>query len=203
MDFATALVRAVDARDSYTGGHSETVSSLCTLIARQLGLNSERIAKVRVAGLLHDVGKVGTPDAILNKPGKLTDAEYQVIKEHPVRGSEIARAANLQQEARWIKHHHERIDGRGYPDGLANGDIPRESRIILVADGFEAMTSDRPYRKGRSQGAAMQELERHAGSQFDPDCVAALRDVLTIEPGKLLYLPPEPEPVGLAGASPV
>jgi putative nucleotidyltransferase with HDIG domain len=193
VDVATALVRAVDAKDSCTGMHSATVSSLCALIARQLGFESERVKRLRVAGLLHDIGKIGTPDAILNKAGKLTDAEFEVIKEHSVRGAEIARAAHLEEEAKWIRHHHERIDGLGYPDGLADDQIPLESRIILVADGFEAMISDRPYRKGCSQETAMEELERHAGRQFDPDCVTALRDVVRIEPGKILYLRPQPQ----------
>jgi diguanylate cyclase (GGDEF)-like protein/putative nucleotidyltransferase with HDIG domain len=171
---ATALARAVDAKDAYTRSHSETVSNLCVLIATELELDASRVRRLRLAGLLHDVGKIGTPDAILNKPDPLTDAEYEEMTKHPVLGANIARAADLEEEAEWILHHHERLDGRGYPDGLEGTEVPLESRIILVADAFEAMTSDRPYRKGRPEAGALEELERHAGTQFDPNCVAAL-----------------------------
>jgi diguanylate cyclase (GGDEF)-like protein/putative nucleotidyltransferase with HDIG domain len=177
---STALARAVDAKDSYTRSHCETVSNLSVLVGAELGLGADRLAKLRIAGLLHDVGKIGTPDAILNKPAALTDSEYETIKEHPVLGEGIMRAADLDEEARWVRHHHERPDGAGYPDGLRGGEIPVESRIIGVTDAFEAMISDRPYRKGRSEGAALQELEKFSGSQFDPACVAALRAGLQI-----------------------
>ena len=180
---ASALARAVDAKDSYTRSHSETVSNLCVLIGGQLGLTNDHLAKLRIAGLLHDVGKIGTPDAILNKPAGLTEVEYETIKEHPVLGEGILRAADLDEEASWVRHHHERPDGGGYPDGLRGGEIPLESRIIGVADAFEAMISDRPYREGRSEGEALQELEDHSGTQFDPDCVAGLRAGLQIASG--------------------
>jgi len=179
---STALARAVDAKDAYTRSHSETVSNLCALIGSELGLEPDRIAKLRTAGLLHDVGKIGTPDAILNKPGSLTEAEYETIKEHPVLGEGILRAADLDQESRWVRSHHERPDGAGYPDGLRGDEVPLESRIIGVADAFEAMISDRPYREGRSEGEALQELADFSGTQFDPDCVAALRAGLRSSP---------------------
>jgi diguanylate cyclase (GGDEF)-like protein/putative nucleotidyltransferase with HDIG domain len=179
---ANALARAVDAKDSYTRSHSETVSNLCVLVAQELGLSRERVAKLRVAGLLHDVGKIGTPDAILNKPGALTDAEYETIKQHSPLGEEIVRAAGFVEESRWIRHHHEQPDGYGYPDGLRGEEIPLESLIIGVADAFEAMTSDRPYRGALSQEAAMAELQRCAGTQFEPACVAALRKTLGVRP---------------------
>jgi diguanylate cyclase (GGDEF)-like protein len=178
---STALARAVDAKDSYTRSHSETVSNLCVMIGGELGLSPDRLAKLRIAGLLHDVGKIGTPDAILNKPSSLTDAEYETIKEHPVLGEGMIAAADLDEEARWVRHHHERPDGQGYPDGLRGDEIPIEARVIGVADAFEAMISDRPYRLGRSESEALDELERYSGSQFDPDCVAALRVGLRID----------------------
>jgi diguanylate cyclase (GGDEF)-like protein/putative nucleotidyltransferase with HDIG domain len=171
---ASALALAVDAKDSYTRSHCQTVSQLCAVIAAELGLDAERLARVRLAGLLHDVGKIGVPDAILNKPAALTDAEYDQMKRHSLLGGEIVEAADMPVEARWVRHHHERYDGGGYPDGLAGEDIPLESRIILVADAFEAMTSDRPYRKAPGQQFAISELERHAGAQFDPRVVDAL-----------------------------
>jgi putative nucleotidyltransferase with HDIG domain len=178
---ASALARAVDAKDSYTRSHCQTVSQLAATIAAELGFTGERLGRMRLAGLLHDVGKIGVPDAILNKPGKLTDEEYAVMKAHSVLGCDIVRAADMPLEARWVRHHHERFDGRGYPDGLAGEEIPLESRIILVADAFEAMTSDRPYRKAPGPEVAVAEvaeLRRHAGTQFDPEVVAALCRVL-------------------------
>jgi len=175
---ADALSRAVDAKDSYTRSHCQTVSQLCALLATELELGPERIARMRLAGLLHDVGKIGVPDAILTKPAKLTDAEYEVMKRHSVLGQEIVAAAGLPIEAEWVRHHHERYDGKGYPDGLAAEDIPLESRIILAADAFEAMTSDRPYRKAPGHDFAIAELRRHAGTQFDAAVVHALCRVL-------------------------
>jgi len=171
---ASALARAVDAKDSYTRSHCQTVSQLCALIAADLGLDDARVARVRLAGLLHDVGKIGIPDAILNKLAKLTDAEYEQMQTHSLLGHDIVAAADLPTEATWVRHHHERYDGRGYPDRLAADRIPFESRIILVADAFEAMTSDRPYRNAPGQDFAIAELRRHAGTQFDPGVVDAL-----------------------------
>jgi diguanylate cyclase (GGDEF)-like protein/putative nucleotidyltransferase with HDIG domain len=171
---ANALALAVDAKDSYTRSHCQTVSQLCVVIARELGIAGEQLARLRLAGLLHDVGKIGVPDSILQKPAGLTDDEYEQMKSHSVLGAEIVEAADMQLEARWIRHHHERIDGTGYPDGLAGDDIPLESRMILVADAFEAMTSDRPYRLAPGQSYAIDELRRHAGTQFDATIVDAL-----------------------------
>jgi diguanylate cyclase (GGDEF)-like protein len=176
---ASALARAVDAKDSLTLSHSETVAELCALVAAELGLDASRIAQLRLAGLLHDVGKIGIPDAILNKPGPLTDQEFDCMKTHTALGHGIVEATGLSQHAEWILHHHERIDGRGYPDGLSGEDIPLESRIILVADAFEAMTAGRPYRDPRPVTEALVELNQHAGTQFDRRCVAALETVLS------------------------
>ena len=177
-----ALARAVDAKDSYTRSHCETVAELCAAIGHELELEARRVLKLRLAGLLHDVGKIGIADAILQKPDRLTDEEFEVMKTHTTLGHSILYAAELFEEAQWVLHHHERLDGRGYPDGLPAGEIPLESRIILVADAFEAMTSDRPYRKGRPEAEAVAELRRHAGTQFDPECVGALTRVLERDP---------------------
>jgi putative nucleotidyltransferase with HDIG domain len=175
---AAALARAVDAKDAYTRSHCQTVSQLATTIATELGFAGARLNRLRLAALLHDVGKIGIPDAILNKPSKLTDEEYEQMKRHSLLGFEIVDAAGLHTEARWVRHHHERVDGRGYPDGLPGEEIPLESRIILVADAFEAMTSDRPYRKAPGRGFALEELRRGAGTQFDPAVVEALEHAL-------------------------
>ena len=175
---ASALARAVDAKDSYTRSHCQTVSQLAALIATELGFSGDRLARKRLAGPLHDAGKIGVPDIILNKPAALTDDEYVTMQAHATLGYEIVQAAGLPQEARWVRHHHERVDGRGYPDGLAGDTIPLESRIILVADAYEAMTSDRPYRTAPGQAFAVQELQRGAGTQFDTHVVDALRRVL-------------------------
>lgn len=191
----TALARAVDAKDSYTRSHSETVSELCALIASELELAPDRCSSIRLAGLLHDVGKIGIADAILKKASKLTPAETEVMKTHSTLGYTIVMGAALEQEAHWILHHHERLDGKGYPDGLKGDEIPLESRIILTADAFEAMTSDRPYRKGRPDFEALEELDRCAGTQFDPACVAALKRALLPQRGPEPECEPEPLPL--------
>jgi diguanylate cyclase (GGDEF)-like protein len=171
---ANALALAVDAKDSYTRSHCQTVSQLCALVAAELDLSPERIARMRLAGLLHDVGKIGVPDAILNKPGRLTDGEYAQMQRHATLGGQIVAAADLAEESQWIRHHHERYDGNGYPDGLTGTRIPLESRIILACDAYEAMTSNRPYRKAPGHAFAVAELRRHAGTQFDAQVVEAL-----------------------------
>jgi diguanylate cyclase (GGDEF)-like protein len=171
---ANALALAVDAKDSYTRSHSQTVSQLSALIATELGFDPPHIAEMRLAGLLHDVGKIGIPDAILNKPAKLTDDEYERMKTHSVLGHDIVLAADMPAEAGWIRHHHERYDGHGYPDQIRGEAIPLESRIIFVADSYEAMTSDRAYRRAPGQKFAIDELHRHSGTQFDPRVVDAI-----------------------------
>lgn len=175
---ATALARAVDAKDSSTRNHCETVAELAVLIGHELEIGSRRLAPLRLAALLHDVGKIGIADAILKKPGSLDAAEMAVMRTHSALGENIVEAAERPLEARWIRLHHERIDGTGYPDRLRGDEIPIEARIIHVADAFEAITADRPYRERRSAEEALAELQRHAGTQFDPDCVAALERAL-------------------------
>jgi diguanylate cyclase (GGDEF)-like protein len=181
----SALALAVDAKDSYTRSHSQTVSELCALIATELALGPALIGRMRLAGLLHDVGKIGIPDAILTKPGALTDPEYEQMKRHSTLGEEIVAAAGLSTEARWVRHHHERYDGTGYPDGLAGEGIPFQSRIILTADAFEAMTSDRPYRAALGRDVAIAELRRCAGTQFDRSIVQAFCRALESSPERV------------------
>jgi diguanylate cyclase (GGDEF)-like protein len=175
---ATALARAVDAKDAGTRNHCETVSELCVLIGQALGLDPDRIERLRLAGLLHDVGKIGVSDGILRKPGRLDEDEAAEMSNHVRIGHAIVASAELADEARWVRHHHEHFDGSGYPDGLSGEEIPPESRIILVADAFEAMTADRPYRRARPADEALEELDRLSGTQFDPACVDALRFAL-------------------------
>src|SRR5664279_2678900 len=141
---------------------------------------------MRLAGLLHDVGKIGVPDAILNKPGPLDAAEVAQMQSHATLGGDIVAAADLPEEAHWIRHHHERYDGAGYPDGLRGEAIPLESRIILTCDAYEAMTSNRPYRKAPGHAFAIAELQRFAGTQFDPRAVDALAAALAArcKPGR-------------------
>jgi diguanylate cyclase (GGDEF)-like protein len=173
---ANALARAVDTKDAYTHSHCETVAELCVLMAAELGFDDERVFKIRLAGLLHDVGKIGVSDSILQKPGRLTTAEFELMKAHPMLGAHILAAAELHDEADWVLAHHERPDGKGYPHGGTA--TPLEARIISVADAFEAMVSDRPYREARSASEALAELARCADTQFDRRCIRALGAVL-------------------------
>jgi diguanylate cyclase (GGDEF)-like protein len=175
---ANALALAVDAKDSYTRSHCQTVSQLCALVAAELGLSPDRVVRMRLAGLLHDVGKIGVPDAILNKPSRLDDTEFAQMQRHATLGGDIVAAADLAEESHWIRHHHERYDGAGYPDGIQRDEIPLESRIILACDAYEAMTSNRPYRKAPGHAFAIAELKKHAGTQFDPEVVDALCNAL-------------------------
>ncbi|WEH39764.1 HD-GYP domain-containing protein [Streptomyces sp. AM 2-1-1] len=170
-----ALVQAVDIKDTYTRGHSERVGRASVLIAREIGMAPERVEALRFAGILHDVGKLGVPTRVLRKDGPLTPEERRVIELHPEYGHEIVRGIGFLDEARAaILHHHERLDGSGYPHGLAGAHIPEFARVVAVADAFDAMTSNRSYRRGRPVAAAVEELRRCAGSQFDPLMVRAL-----------------------------
>jgi hypothetical protein len=169
-----ALCQAVETKDFYTRGHSERVSRGSGMIARQIGMRSDRAEAVRFAGMLHDVGKLGVPTKVLQKEGRLTEEEYAAIQLHPMRGLEIVKDIGFLNEAlTGIMHHHERIDGRGYPMGFAGDEIPEFARIIAVADAFDSMTSTRSYRQATSIPEAIDELRRGAGTQFDPKIVDA------------------------------
>jgi hypothetical protein len=174
-----ALVQAVEAKDHYTRGHSERVARASVIIARSVGLSQQRTSTLHFAGMLHDVGKLGVPTRVLQKTGALTDEEFATIARHPVRGLEMVREIEFLGEAfEGILHHHERLDGRGYPMGLAGDAIPEFARIIAVADAFDSMTSTRSYRQARSVGEAVEELRRCTGTQFDQVFVEALTEGL-------------------------
>ena len=169
IQLVTTLVNAVDAKDPYTNGHSNRVAMYSREIARLAGKDEDYLKRIYYMGIVHDIGKIGIPDEILTKPGRLTDEEFAVIKTHPAVGAEILADVD---EMPWIATgahwHHERYDGRGYPDGLAGEDIPEAARIIAVADAYDAMTSDRSYRKGMDQHKVRSIIEENKGTQFDP-----------------------------------
>jgi putative nucleotidyltransferase with HDIG domain len=170
-----AVGAASEIKDRYVRGHQERTSLWAAAVAEEMGLPPERVRDIRIASLLHDIGKVSISEAILNKPGKLTKAEFFKIKQHAALGASmmVSEAEALQQLAAIVRHHHERFDGSGYPSGLAGEDIPLEARILSVVDVFDAMTHERSYRKALSRGTAIAELERAAGTQFDPAVVEA------------------------------
>jgi HD superfamily phosphohydrolase YqeK len=177
-----ALCQAVETKDFYTRGHSERVSKGSVMIAREIGMRAGRVEAIRYAGMLHDVGKLGVPTTVLQKTGKLTEEEFAAIQLHPMRGLEIIREIGFLDEAlAGIMHHHERIDGRGYPMGLAGDEIPEFARVLAVADAFDCMTSTRSYRGARTVDEAIAELRRCSGSQFDPAFVDALVAAVTRE----------------------
>jgi putative nucleotidyltransferase with HDIG domain len=167
------LSAALEGRDLYTHGHSRRVTRHAYRIARQLGLPAEESARIRTAAAVHDVGKIETPREVLNKPDRLSDDEFAIIKRHPVDGARMVAALGDDELTAMVRHHHERLDGRGYPDGLAGEDIPLGARVIAVADTFDALTSNRPYRPGCRHKKALDILRKEAGAQLDPDAVAA------------------------------
>lgn len=174
---ATAVL--VDMRYPLTAGHSTRVARYSAIIAREMGLITSIQKALRLAGLVHDIGKIGIPKAYLEKPGKLTDSEMAEIRKHPVLSYEIvSEVPGLQNIANIVLHHHERMDGRGYPHGLVGEKIPLGSRILCVADAFDAMVTERSYRPAMSVHDALSELERCAGTQFDPAIVQAFKAYL-------------------------
>ncbi len=169
-----ALVRSLEAKDPYTKEHSQRVTDLAVGIAKVMGCSSEEVESLRFAGPLHDIGKIGIRDQILMKPGRLTKEEYEIIKAHTVIGEEIVGHLGLLPVEKWIvRHHHERWDGKGYPDGLMESEVPKLSRILAVADTFDAITSRRPYRSPCQMQEAMDEIRRSSGTQLDPEVVEA------------------------------
>ncbi len=173
-----AMADAIDARDPYTAQHSQRVTEISVRIAEVYGLPAREIDRVELAARVHDLGKIGISDAILNKPGQLEDHEWDLMKAHPAIGEQLLGPyRQFRHESFIVRHHHERWDGRGYPDGVSGNEIPIGSRIIAVADAYDAMTSDRPYRKALSQETAVDEIRKGALSQFDPQVVASFLHV--------------------------
>jgi HD-GYP domain-containing protein (c-di-GMP phosphodiesterase class II) len=183
LETIAALSRSMEAKDYYTGGHTERVSEIAVGLARRLEYDGSELDAIEIGALLHDIGKIGIPEAILRKPGPLSDEEWVVMKEHPVISHFILSEVDLPRAVLDIaRYSHERMDGAGYPDGLAGEDIPLAARIVLVADTFDALTSDRPYRSGRTAEAALEEVRAHTGTQFCPRVVEALEQLYREEP---------------------
>ncbi len=179
---AASLADAVDVRDAHAGAHSRRVGDLAVRIGKRLGLDGEQIELLKLAGHLHDVGKLAIPEELLRKQDPLSDAELLVLQRHPEVGFQMIESLGLGPVAEWVLHHHERWDGYGYPKGLAAEEIPLGARIIFAADAWDAMTSDRTYRRGLSVERALTEIESLAGSQFDPEVVQALTEELCLAP---------------------
>ena len=199
-----ALARAVDARDGFTHMHSQRVGFYAATLAAAMGMSEDRVETIRMAGLLHDVGKIGIRDAILLKPGALSNAEFAVMRRHAELGRAIISGAGMPEIAEWVGHLHERIDGRGYPEGLGEDQIPIESRVLHVADALEAMTCPRIYREPKDPHEAVKELEAHAGTQFDAEAVRTMGRLIregAIEVGEQprLGLPLADHPAGHGG----
>jgi putative nucleotidyltransferase with HDIG domain len=179
ISLTESLVNALDARDPYSAGHSVAVAVYARDIATEIGLDPARVQRIYLAGLLHDIGKIAVPDAVLRKPAALTEEEFEEIKKHPVVGEQIlAPSQHFEDILPAVRHHHERIDGKGYPDGLADDGIPLDARIIAVADAYNAMTSDRPYRDAMPPELAVRILVQNQGMQHDPYLVTAFKRVV-------------------------
>jgi putative nucleotidyltransferase with HDIG domain len=182
------LAKSLEARDVYTRGHSQRVSEVSMMIGEKMGLSAEALEELRVGTILHDIGKIGVPDSILNKPGRLTDEEFVIMKSHPVIGYEICSPLGVSEGVLMIiRNHHEKLDGSGYPDGLKGGELPLSLRIVCVADAFDAMSSRRPYRHVMAMNRVLAELSAGAGVQFDPVVVETLKELLHTEGMQNVY----------------
>jgi putative nucleotidyltransferase with HDIG domain len=192
-DTIAALSRSMEAKDLYTGGHTGRVAAVALALAERLGYDDEQLAAIEIGALLHDIGKIGIPEEILHKQGPLNDDEWTVMRTHPLVSDFILAELDLDPIVRQCaRSSHERMDGCGYPDGLRGEDIPLPARIVFVADAFDAITSDRPYRRARSTAAALAEIEASAGTQFCPSVVAALHELWQATPDVLETEEPSP-----------
>jgi hypothetical protein len=192
-DTIAALSRSMEAKDLYTGSHTERVAAVAVGLARRLGFRDEELEAIEFGALLHDIGKIGIPEQVLRKPGKLTDDEWELIKTHPVISDYILSELDLHPFVRQCaRSSHERIDGAGYPDGLSGEAIPLPARIVLVADALDALTSTRPYRAARPMLGALAEIRAHTGTQFCPRVVAALEELWRKEPDVFVAEPVKP-----------
>ena len=194
LEAIESLNAAVDAKDPYTAGHSARVQRVSLAVAEELGVARERFDAIRFGGLFHDIGKIAVPDRVLTKSGALDDGEYAVIQRHPADGAEIvSHFGRLREAVPLIRHHHERWDGKGYPDGLAGEEVPVEAFIVGLADAWDAMTTDRPYRGALTMEAAAAEVRRCRGTRFCPAVVDAFFAALRRQPS--LFEPDETYPV--------
>ncbi|MBO8161660.1 MAG: HD-GYP domain-containing protein [Thermosipho sp. (in: Bacteria)] len=180
IELLMALIKSLEEKDPYTAGHGEMVAEISSKIAEKLDFQKKEIELIKIAGVLHDIGKIGIPDIIILKKDKLTEEEYMIMKEHPKKGFEILKQINEFEEtvAKWVLYHHERWDGKGYPEGLKGEEIPLESRIITIADVYHALISDRPYRKALSKEEAVKILKEESGKFFDPKLVEIMLDLI-------------------------
>jgi len=182
LEAIETLAVALEAKDPWTRGHSNMVTAYATATARKMGLDGKTLQAIEIGAMMHDIGKIGVPDDILKKPGQLTKEEFKVVMRHPEIGEEILKPMQhplFEIPRNIVRWHHERIDGKGYPDGLKGDEIPLEARITFVADAYDAMTSERPYRDAMSAEDAFEELRHHAGTQFEPDIVEVLCELLS------------------------
>lgn len=183
LNTITALAHALEAKDKYTSGHSQRVAKISAMIANVLGMPADRVKKIELAGLVHDIGKIGVREVVLNKPGHLNDEELQHVQSHCEMGEYILDPIVEDEDiSRMVRHHHEHWDGKGYPDGLSGQQIPQGARILAVADAYDAMTSERPYRKAMKPDESRAEIARFAGSQFDPGVVSAFLEIAAVKP---------------------
>jgi putative nucleotidyltransferase with HDIG domain len=178
VETARSLIEPLEARDPYIGDHLRSVSRIALRVGLKMSLPSEQLDALTLGALLHDIGKIGVPDRILQKPGRLTDEEYRIIKRHPVLGARmLASMRELAPAVPAVRYHHERFDGKGYPEGLSGENIPLTARIISVVDAFDSMVRERPYGYGISREAALEEIENNSGVQFDPRVVRAMLEL--------------------------